>query len=509
MIDLTFALRRYARWRLLQLGREDALRSQRRQLAFLLKAARSTRFGREHGFSGLRGIADYQRAVPLRRFDDFWREYWSSAFPILDNITWPGVIPFFANSSGTSSGVTKHVPVSTAMLRSNGRAAIDLLVHHLVNRPQSRLLGGQNFFLGGSPALAAVGPGVFEGDLSGIAAARVPLWAKGFYFPSGALARIADWEQKSKAIAKRSLQADIRSISGTPSWLLLFFDEVKRLRPDTPGRLVDFYPNLELLVHGGVSFAPYRERFAALLTGSHAETREVYPASEGFIALADRGPDEGLRLITDNGLFFEFVPVEELDSPSPTRHWLKTIETGVNYAIVLTTCAGLWSYVVGDTVRFVEKLPPRILVTGRTSYGLSAFGEHLIGEEIDDAVAAAAKAIGADVADFTTGPVFPEDGPGHHLYVVEFAAAVPPDAAEKFARALDRTLAARNADYAEHRAGDFGMGAPRAVFVTPGTFAAWMRSRGKLGGQNKVPRVVADAEAFQAVVTALRVHSTR
>lgn len=502
MIDLTFALRTYARRRITRLNREDPVQSQRRQLASLLKTARNTRFGREHGFSALRSVADYQRAVPLRRFDDFWSGYWSSAYPILDNLCWPGVIPFFANSSGTSSGVTKHIPVSRAMMNSNRRAAIDVLVHHVANRPQSRVLGGQNFFLGGSTTLTPVGPDVCEGDLSGIAAARVPFWAKGFYFPSGALAQITDWEEKSKAIAQRSLEVDIRSISGTPSWLLLFFDEVKRLRPGCEGRLVDFYPNLELLIHGGVSFAPYRERFSALLAGSHAETREVYPASEGFIALADRGPGEGLRLITDNGLFFEFVPVDELHSASPTRHWLETVETGVNYAVVLTTCAGLWSYIIGDTVRFVERRPPRILVTGRTSYGLSAFGEHLIGEQIDTAVAEAARTIGADVADFTVGPVFPPDRPGHHLYIVE--CTTHESAAECFAQAVDRSLSAQNADYAEHRAGNFGMSAPRVEFVRPGAFAGWMKSRGKLGGQNKVPRVMADPEALQKVLAFLK-----
>jgi hypothetical protein len=284
---------------------------------------------------------------------------------------------------------------------------------------------------------------------------------------------------------------------------LLFFDELKRQRPESAGRLVDFYPNLELLVHGGVSFAPYRARFDALLAGSHAETREVYPASEGFIALADRGPGEGLRLLTDNGLFLEFVPLEELDAASPTRHWLETAETGVNYALVLTSCAGLWSYIIGDTVRFVEKSPPRILVTGRTSYSLSVFGEHLIGEEIDAAVSAGAAAVGGSIADFTVGPVFAEDRPGRHLYLIEFSVPVAAGKAEEFARVLDRELSRRNVDYAEHRAGGYGMSAPQVIFLPPGSFAAWMKARGKFGGQNKVPRVIADAEAFAMATAAL------
>jgi len=503
MLDATALLRSYAGWRASELAHQDAVAGQRQQLLKLIARAKNTRFGREHGFARLREVSHFQRAVPLRRYDDFWRDYWSGLYPVLENVTWPGLIPFFANSSGTSSGVTKHIPVSLAMVGSNKRAAIDLLVQHVTNRPHSRVLGGKSFLLGGSTELRSVSAGVAEGDLSGIAAARVPLWARAYYFPRGPLARLSDWERKTSEIARASLAEDIRTVSGTPSWLLLFFDQLKRLLPESRGRLVDFYPNLELLVHGGVSFEPYRARFEALLDGSHAETREVYPASEGFVALADRGPGEGLRLEADNGLFFEFVPLEELDRPSPTRHWLETAETGVNYALVLSTCAGLWSYVVGDTVRFVEKNPPRILVTGRTTYSLSAFGEHLIGEEIDAAMSAAASAIGASIADYTVGAVFPRDRPGHHLYLVEFTAPAAPERNEEFARVLDRELSLRNVDYAEHRSGGYGIGAPQAQFLPPGSFAAWMKSRGKFGGQNKVPRVIADAEAFRTAAEAL------
>lgn len=503
MLDLTSLLRAYARLRLSQLRSEDPVQSQQRQLLALLRRAAKTQFGRKHDFASLHSVADYQRAVPLRRYDDFWDEYWSRAYPILDNVTWPGIIPFFANSSGTSSGVTKHIPVSTAMVKANRRAAIDLLVHHSANCSNSRVLGGKNFFLGGSAALTAVGPGVRTGDLSGIAAAQVPWWAKGFYYPTGADAKITDWEEKSRILARRSRAEDIRSLSGTPSWLLLFFDEMKRATPESTGRLADYWPKLELVVHGGISFEPYRARFAELLSGSHAETREVYPASEGFIALQDKGPREGLRLLTDNGLFFEFVPVEELDSAEPTRHWLETAQTGINYALVLTSCAGLWSYVIGDTVRLVEMSPPRLVVTGRTSYGLSAFGEHLIGEEIDAAITAAAEATDIAVTDFLVGPVFSQDGPGHHLYLVEGALPVHAEKADAFAATLDATLSARNSDYAEHRASNFGMGPPQVRFVRPGGFANWMKTRGKLGGQNKVPRVIADAETFRITAAAL------
>jgi len=500
VLDATPLLRAYAGWRKSVLARQDAVQSQHRQLRSLLKSAEATRFGREHGFAKFTHVTEFQRAVPLRRYDDFWKDYWGASYPVLENVSWPGLVPYFAASSGTSSGVTKHIPVTAAMVASNKRAALDMLVHHFAVRRDSRMLGGKALVLGGSAGLRPVSPGVAEGDLSGIAAVRVPLWARPFYFPSGELALIADWERKVKRLGPASLAEDIRSVSGTPSWMLLFFDELARRKPKSAGRLVDFYPNLELIVHGGVAFEPYRARFEELLRGSHAETREVYPASEGFFASADRGPGEGLRLNADHGLFFEFVPLEELDSPSPTRHWLETAETGVNYALVLTSCAGLWAYVIGDTVRFVEKNPPRILVTGRTSYSLSAFGEHLIGEEIDAAVSAAAGAIGAAIADYTVGAMFPRGRPGHHLYLVECTAAIAAGEGGAFARVVDRELSLRNVDYAEHRAGSYGMGAPEVLFLPPGSFAAWMKSRGKLGGQNKVPRVIADAATFGKTV---------
>ena len=301
------------------------------------------------------------------------------------------------------------------------------------------------------------------------------------------------------ALAPASLNANIRGFGGTPSWVLLFLDKLAALRPEAGRRLAGLYPDLELFVHGGVNFAPYRSIFAEWLKGSHAETREVYPASEGFIAAADRREGEGLRMIVDNGLFYEFVPVEELGSAAPTRHWLANAEIGVNYALVLSTCAGLWSYVIGDTVRFVDRDPPRILVTGRTSYSLSAFGEHLIGEEIEKAVATAATAIGSAVADFSVGALFPqgEGELGGHLYIVEFSDGAPsPDRLAEFARVLDETLCTLNVDYRDHRAGGFAMRAPAVHPVPPGTFAAWMKRRGKLGGQNKVPRIINDEALF-------------
>jgi len=496
-IDGTPLLKVFARLRAGRLAQQDPVAAQERELHKLLAKAKDTRFGRDHGFAGIDGVAAFQRTVPLRRWEDLWQAYWQADFPRLVDCTWPGKVPFFAQTSGTTAGVTKHIPCTREMLGSNRRAMLDLMTHHLVNRPDSALFAGRNFMLGGSTQLVELAPDVWSGDLSGISGKTVPAWARPFYFPPRRLEKIVDWEEKIAAFAPASLEVDIRALGGTPSWVLLFLERLASLYPARGRRLCQFYPKLEMLVHGGVGFAPYRAAFAEWLDGSRAETREVYPASEGFIASADRGDGQGLRMMVDNGLFFEFVPVEELGGANPTRHWLGTVETGVNYALVLSTCAGLWGYVIGDTVRFVDRDPPRILVTGRTSYSLSAFGEHLIGEEIDRGVAAAAAAIGAAVTDYSVGALFParSDEPGGHLYIVEFAGR-PPSGSRlaEFARVLDATLSSLNEDYKVHRTNDFGMRPPIVHPASPGTFAEWMKRRGKLGGQNKVPRIIGDPQ---------------
>jgi len=466
---------------------QDPLSVQQETLRRLIGQAASTRFGQRHRFAKIRTIHDFQAAVPLRRYEDFWREFWQPAFPRLTSITWPGTIPYFALSSGTASGTTKYIPVSRTMVRSNRAAALDLLVHHLAGRPHSRVLSGKSFLLGGSTDLRVEGQGVLSGDLSGIAAATVPRWARRYTYPPPGLALMADWEQKIDLLASHAPAEPIRSLSGTPSWLLLFFERLASLFPDRPRRLAAYWPGLDLVVHGGVSFAPYRAAFADWLAGGHAELREVYPASEGFIAVADQGPEEGLRLIVDNGLFFEFVPLDTLRAGAPTRHWIANAETGVDYALALSSNAGLWSYLLGDIVRLVSRSPPRLHVVGRTSYFLSAFGEHLSGEELEQAVLEAAA--GARVTEFAVGPET-AGARGRHVFVVEFAQPPPPDPA-RLADAVDAALLRLNEDYAAHRHGGQLL-PPRLIVAPPGCFAAWMAERGRLGGQNKVPRVITE-----------------
>ena len=365
--------------------------------------------------------------------------------------------------------------------------------------------------LGGSTGLVRQSQGVFSGDLSGIATAAMPAWARLRYFPPRDLESIDDWQVKIDRFAERSLDAEITAVVGTPSWLLIYFERLAEIagagRGGTRRRIADVYPDLELLGHGGVAWAPYRDRFAALLEGSRAETREVYPASEGFFAIADRADGEGLRLLLDNGIFYEFIPLDQLDDPQPDCRWIGDAEPGVNYALAVTTCAGLWRYLVGDTVTVVERNPPRVLVTGRTSYMLSAFGEHVIGAEVERAVAEAASDDRRDGLRFRRRkPVSRGDrrarrAPLHRRAGARTRRRRPRGRASTraFAEELDAALCRLNDDYAAHRAGGYGMDPARVRVVPPGAFAAWMKSRGKLGGQNKVPRIINDRALFDGL----------
>ena len=478
----------YARWRVGRLDHNPAGAQQEKTMIRLIRQAADTAFGRDHGFTAIRTVADYQRQVPLRDYAAFWSDYWQPAFPHLTNATWPGQTPYLALSSGTTTGSTKYIPVSAAMLASNRRAALTGLSWFYAAHPDPALFSGRMFFLGGSTDLTRPDPAfphTFAGDLSGIATREVPSILRSYTFPPLDLALLTDWENKLDRLAEQSAHLPVTLVSGVPSWLLVLFERLRQLTGRE--RIAEVWPTLRLVVHGGTRFDPYRALFRWLV-GEDVHFLETYPASEAFIAAED--PRHGLlRLIPDHGVFFEFVPVAELGQDRPTRHTVADVVPGVQYAVVLTTCAGLWSYLLGDTICFERRDPPLLRFTGRTRQFLSAFGEHLIGEEVERAVTQAAEFTGTHVTDFHVGPVFPRTSgmPGRHRYLVEFA-RVPRDG-NAFARELDAALSSINEDYRAHRAGDLTMLAPEVVSVPRGSFAGWMHSRGKLGGQHKVPRM--------------------
>jgi hypothetical protein len=488
----------YSRRRTAALAACNPAAVQARTLRRLLRRAADTRFGRDHRFSAIRTVDEFRRAVPLRTYEALWDDYLKARYPVFEDLTWPGRIPYLALTSGTTQGATKYIPVSREMLASNQKAGRTMLAYHMAATPSSRIFHGRIFFLGGSCDLERPAPGVEQGDLSGIAAKEINAFLRPYAFPPLSLALEPNWERKLSLLAERSRHEPVTLVGGVPSWLLMLFQRL--LEITGKATIAEVWPNLELVVHGGVKFDPYRETFANILGNPRVRLQECYPCSEGFIGFGD--PETGLlRLCLDHGLFYEFVPVEELGAPSPTRHWLGDVEPGVNYAVVVSTCAGLWAHVVGDTIRFESIDPPLLTFTGRTKYSLSAFGEHLINEEVEAAVAAASEATGSAVRDWHVGPVF-EGRLGHHVYLVEFLGA-PPDL-ESFRAVLDRDLARRNADYAAHRAERVGLPLPAVVAATRGGLDSWMRSHGKFGGQHKFPRMDSTGELTAEILTFLR-----
>ena len=508
----------FTKWSQRRIRRLDSMNVadvQHKSLLKLVQMGASTQFGLDHGFGNIKSLADFRRQTPLRNYDDYWKDYLQNSIQDTTNLLWPEPTTYFALSSGTTAGTTKFLPINRRLLKSNRLAGMTTLAFHLAAHPRSPMFTGKFFMLGGSTemrrlsqvlnssgsvsprslvsgkfansqAKSVVSSDVWSGDLSGIVARETPKWLRSFAFPPPEIALMSDWEKKLTELAERSVRLPITMISGVPSWLLVLFDRLKQLTGKSC--IADIWPTLQLVIHGGTSFAPYREVFREVLGDDRIKTLETYPASEAFVATED--PRSGLlRLVPDHEIFFEFVPFEELEKVNPARHAIDEVELNVNYAIVLTTCAGLWSYVIGDTVMFVSRDPLQLRFTGRTKYFLSAFGEHLICEEVDRAIVAAATLVGASVREYHVGPEFPTgtNQVGRHQFLVEFASDM--QEINRFATELDGELCRINEDYAAHRSGDLTMRSPQINVVAIGGFAQWMKSKGKLGGQHKVPRL--------------------
>lgn len=497
----------YARRRTAALDRLNVLEVQQQTLLGLIEKSRTTRFGSDHGFDRIRTVDEYQQAVPVRTYEDFWRDYWQSAFPRLEGTTWPDFVPYFGLSSGTTTGATKYIPISKEMLASNRKAAYTTVALFRNAYPQSRMFNGRFFFLGGNTELRTESNGSRSGDLSAIATIEVSALTRPYSFPSMELAGIADWTVKVRKLAEASVKLPITAMSGVPAWLQRLFHVVKEVTGKN--RIGDIWPMLRLVVHGGTKFDPFRDEFREEL-GPDVQFVEVYPASEGFVATEDPR-FKRLRIVPDHGIFFEFIPMTEFDegkpkSNRPTRHTLANAEIGVEYAVAVTSCAGLWSYLIGDTIAFEKRDPPLIRFTGRTKYYLSAFGEHLIEDEITRAVSEAAAATGAHAGEFHVGPVFSPDPrkPGHHLYLMEFHP--PPSDLGRFVELLDSALRRLNEDYDAHRQGDLSMLRPEVRVVKPGGFERWMLAHGKRPPQHKVPKMDNSGEQTKAMANWLSEH---
>ncbi len=467
----------------------DPVAAQRRVLAGLLAKGRKTVFGYAHGLDSVRNAAEFARAVPIRDYVDYveWVDRMLAGDP---DVCWPGAVKYFAQTSGTTAG-DKRIPVTADMQRSNRRAALAMFAWFARRRRGilRELMDGKLLFLGGSTTLTETDAGAWIGDLSGIATRSIHWPLSSRYEPGPEIALLDNWEAKIQRVAERVIDRDIRFVTGMPSWVKILFDRLCAMRGiDPEGGISRIWPNLSLFVHGGVNFAPYRPTFARYFapgTGPHYQ--EVYPASEGFIAIQAEADDPGMEMLVENGLFFEFVPLDQWGRPDAPRLTIGQVETDVPYSLVLTTNAGLWAYDIGDVVRFVSLRPPRIVFAGRNRHFVNAFGENVIGEHVSQAVATAAAQLQVEPTAFTVAPLYPgPDRPvGAHQYIMEFGREllIPH---EVLARLIDQAVQAVNNDYTVKRSSG-GMSCVELLVVPPGTFYRWMKQRGKLGGQHKVP----------------------
>jgi GH3 auxin-responsive promoter len=465
--------------------RDHPLKTQDEVFRNLIKSGSDTSFGREHGFAGIKNAADFALNVPVRRYEDFF-QYIERCLKGEGNVLWNTPIRHFSKSSGTTNAQSKFIPISRESLHGcHFKAAYDLVTVYLSNHRDSRMFAGKSLRLGGSLQKDG-GTGAKCGDLSAILMSNTPKWADMCSTPPRNTALLADWNEKLPRMAEEVSRADVTTLAGVPSWMLVLLNKV--LEVTEKDDITQVWPNLELFMHGGINFAPYKQLYEKVIPSDKMRYYETYNASEGFFAFQDTPHSKDMLLLTDHGVFYEFVPMAELDRESPRALTLGEVETGVNYAVVISTNGGLWRYMIGDTVRFVSKDPYRIVITGRTKQFINAFGEELIVENADTALGEACSATGAVIREYTAGPVFMgQEEKGAHEWIIEFAVA--PSDMETFTDVLDEGLKKLNSDYRAKRYIDITLRRPIVHAAPDGLFYRWMGSRGKLGGQNKVPRL--------------------
>lgn len=463
----------------------DAVSAQQRTLLQLISEAKNTAFGKDHQFANIKNYADFKANVPVRDYEDL-KPYIERVVAGEPDILWKGKPEYLAKTSGTTSGV-KYIPISKQSMPEHIKAARNALLTYIHETGNASFVDGKVIFLQGSPLLTQKN-GIKVGRLSGIVAHLVPAYLQKNRMPSYETNCIEDWEQKVDAIVDETINADMRLISGIPPWVQMYFD---KLTEKSGGKQIkDIFKNFQLFVYGGVNFEPYRAKIEASI-GKKIAAIETYPASEGFIAYQDSQMEKGLLLLANAGMFYEFIPSEEFYNEKPTRLSLAEVELDKNYALILNTNAGLWGYSIGDTVKFVSLNPYKIVVTGRIKHFISAFGEHVIGEEVEYALLSVANQEGLEITEFTVAPqVNPPGGElPYHEWLVEFAKA-PADLAE-FAIKVDKALQQKNIYYFDLVEGNI-LQPLKITVLQKDAFVNYMKAEGKLGGQNKVPRLSND-----------------
>lgn len=465
----------------------------------LLATAQSTEFGVKYGFDDLINYDDYKNRVPVHTYEQL--------FPYIDrlmrgeqNILWPSEVKWFAKSSGTTNARSKFIPVTTEALDDcHFKGGKDLLSIYVNNYPDTQIFSGKGLAVGGSHQVNEYDPTStsYYGDVSAVLMKNLPPWAQFIRTPSLEVALMTQWEEKIEKLARETAKVNVTHLAGVPTWTVLLLQHIMEL--EKKSNVLEIWPNLEVFFHGAVAFHPYKNLFRSLIPSDGMRYWETYNASEGFFGIQDRRDSDELLLMLDYGVYYEFIPLEELDKDYPNAVNLSEVEVGKNYAMVITTNAGLWRYNIGDTVKFTSTSPFRIKISGRTKHFINAFGEEVIIENAETAITKACELTGAAIDNFTAAPIYLEKSKrGGHEWVIEFT--TPPSSLEEFSHILDKTLREINSDYDAKRTHDLALISPKIHSVAVGTFYNWMKKRGKLGGQNKVPRLSNSREYVEDIL---------
>ncbi|MCE2893150.1 MAG: GH3 auxin-responsive promoter family protein [Flammeovirgaceae bacterium] len=454
----------------------------------LIAAGRYTQFGQKYSFEDLVNYEDFKKRVPVHTYEQLY-PYIERLLHGEQNILWPSEVKWFAKSSGTTNARSKFIPVTSEALEDcHFKGGKDLYSIFINNYPNTKIFSGKGLAIGGSCRVNEYDPTSTSryGDVSAVIMQNLPPWAEFIRTPSLEVALMDNWEEKIEKLARETARVDVTQIAGVPTWTVLLLQYILAL--EKKQSMLEVWPNLEVFFHGAVAFAPYKNLFKSLIPGEQMKYWETYNASEGFFGIQDQKDSEDLLLMLDYGVFYEFIPMEEVDKEFPDAIGLQDVEIGKNYAMVITTNAGLWRYNIGDTIKFTSTSPYRIRISGRTKHFINAFGEEVIIENAETAITRACELTGAVIDNFTAAPIYLEKSKrGGHEWIIEFR--TQPTSLNEFTAVLDNTLRKVNSDYDAKRAHDIALVAPKIHSVSEGTFYNWMKKRGKLGGQNKVPRL--------------------
>jgi hypothetical protein len=478
------SLARMRMWRI-EAWKANPRDSQREILQDLVTSAQYTEFGRKYNFSQLFSVKQFKEAVPIHEYEDL-KPYIHRLMEGETNLLWNTPVSWFAKSSGTTSDKSKFIPITEESLQDcHYKGAKDALTLYYNNHPDSDLLTGKGLVIGGSHTISQINEEVQYGDLSAVLLQNTPFWGNWVRTPELSIALMDEWEDKIERLAESTIKENVTSISGVPTWTLVLFRRILEITGKS--NMSEVWPSLELYMHGGVSFTPYKEQFAKLI-GRDINYVEIYNASEGFFAASERPDDDGMLLFVDHGIFMEFMPVDEYGKDNPQTVGLSDVVVGKNYGLVISTNGGLWRYLIGDTVKFTSIDPYKIKVSGRLKHYINAFGEEVIVDNSDKAISMASDKTGAIVNDYTAAPIyFSEGSNGAHQWLIEFEKE--PSSLDVFVDELDSALKSLNSDYEAKRHKDIALRKPVVQQLQPGVFNNWLKSKGKLGGQHKIPRL--------------------